>query len=77
VLTDDNKVMICSRAQQNGKALRTPSNNSEIGIYFRQRLGVPLGDAVQLSDLENYGRTDVCFYKIDDETYFMDFSNGG
>lgn len=77
VLTDDNKVMIFSRAQQNGKALHTPNNNSEIGIYFRKRLGVPLGNAVQLSDLANYGRTDVCFYKIDDETYFMDFSNGG
>lgn len=77
VLTDDNKVMICARAQQHGKAIHTPHNNSEIGIYFRHRLSVPLGDAVQRNDLDNYGRADVCFYKIDDETYFMDFSNGG
>jgi hypothetical protein len=75
VLTDDNKVMICSRAQQNGKAIHTPHDNREIGKYFRLRLGVTLGNSVQKSDLENYGRTEVCFYKIDDETYFMDFSN--
>ncbi|MBK9216751.1 MAG: NgoFVII family restriction endonuclease [Chloracidobacterium sp.] len=75
VLTDDRKVMICTRAQQNGKAIHTPHNNSEIGVYFRRRLGVPLDDAVTRQDLENYGRSDVCFYKIDDETYFMDFRN--
>ncbi|HEX8567720.1 MAG TPA: restriction endonuclease PLD domain-containing protein [Pyrinomonadaceae bacterium] len=75
VLTDDNKVMICTRAQQHGKAIHTPHNNSEIGVYFRQRLGVRLGNAVRRGDLENYGRTEVCFYKIDDETYFMDFNN--
>lgn len=26
------------------------------------------------ADLERYGRTDVTFYKIDDEQFFMDFS---
>jgi hypothetical protein len=75
VFTDDNKFMICSRAQQNGKAIHTPRSNAELGLYFRQRLGVPSGERVLLTDLENYGRTDVCFYKIDDESYFMDFSN--
>ena len=25
-------------------------------------------------DMEHYGRTDVDFYKIDEETYYMDFS---
>lgn len=76
VHTDDNKTMVCTRRQSEGKAIHTSENNSIVGIYFRRRLGVTLGDAVQLSDLESYGRTDVCFYKIDDETYFMDFSNG-
>ncbi len=75
VLTDDNKVLLCARAQENGKAIHTPANNSEIGIYFRQRLDVPLGDAVQKEHLEQYGRFDVCFYKIDEETYFMEFSS--
>lgn len=75
VLTDDNKVLICTRAQSNGKAIHTPHNNSEIGIYFRHRLDVDLGKAVLNKHLEKYGRHEVCFYKIDDETYFMDFNN--
>lgn len=74
VYTDDNKILICSRAQQNGKAIHTPHNNNLIGEYFRYRLNVPLGQLVLKEDLEKYGRTDVCFYKVDDETYYMDFS---
>lgn len=74
VLTDDNRVLICSRAQQNGKAIHTPHNNSLIGEYFRNRLGVANGAPVTIEDLKNYGRADITFYKIDDETYFMDFS---
>jgi len=74
VLTDDNKVLICTRAQDNAKAIHTPHRNSDIGEYFRRRLGVPSGDAVNLEDLIKYGRADVDFYKIDNETYFMDFS---
>ncbi len=74
VYTDNDKVMICTRAQQNGKAIHTPHNNSIIGIYFRKRLEVLLGALVKKEDLERYGRTDVVFYKIDNETYYMDFS---
>jgi hypothetical protein len=74
VLTDNEKILTCSRAQDNGKAIHTPQSNSQIGEYFRNRLGVPNGAPVMLEDLLRYGRTDVSFYKIDDETYYMDFS---
>jgi len=74
VLTDDSKVLICTRAQDNGKAIHTPHNNSLIGEYFRNRLSVPNGELVTKEHLKNYGRHDIVFYKIDDETYFMDFS---
>jgi hypothetical protein len=74
VLTDDNRVLTCTRAQDNGKAIHTPHNNSLIGEYFRNRLGLPNGSPVLLNDLNRYGRTDVTFYKIDDETFYMDFS---
>lgn len=74
VLTDDNKTLICSRAQANGKAIHTPHNNSLIGIYFRNRLGIPLGNPVTKDDLISYGRTNVTFLKIDGETYYLDFS---
>lgn len=74
LLTDDNKVLICTRAQDNGKAIETPENNSRIGEYFRNRLGVPNGYPVTKQHLLRHGRTDVEFYKIDDETYYMDFT---
>lgn len=74
LLTDDEKTLICSRAQQNGKAVHTPHNNSLIGEYFRNRLGVPNGARITKSHLVNYGRTNLAFYKIDNETYYMDFS---
>lgn len=74
VSTDDSKTLICSRAQANGKAIQTPHNNSLIGEYFRNRLGLPNGATITKTDLIRYGRTDVTFYKIDDETYSMDFS---
>lgn len=78
VLTDDNKTIICTRAQKDtqGHAIETPHNNSILGEYFRHRLGLPSGAFVKKSDLLKYGRTDVEFYKIDDENYFMDFSVG-
>jgi len=74
VTTDDGKVFQCVRAQQHGKAIETYGNNSDLGKYFRQRLGLPDGAFVNVSDLKKYGRTDVVFYKIDDENFVMDFS---
>lgn len=75
VLTDDGKILTCARAQEEfGKAIHTPQNNSLIGEYFRNRLGVANGAPINLEHLLRYGRTDVVFYKIDEETYYMDFS---
>ncbi len=74
VVTDDNKQLILRVEQQNDKAITTPMNNSLLGEYFRNRIGVANGAYVWRSDLERYGRTDVDFYKLDDEHYYMDFS---
>jgi hypothetical protein len=74
LLTDDDQSFICTRAQANGKAIETPQNNSILGRYFRQRLGLDPGAFVGLDAIQHHGRTSVDFYKIDDETYFMDFS---
>ena len=71
--TDDGKMFICSIRQDKGKGIHS-SKNSLLGEYFRRRLGVPLGKRVEKSHLEKYGRTNVTFYKIDDENYMMDFS---
>lgn len=77
VHTDDGKVIICTRAQDNGKAIETPYNNSILGMYFRRRLGLSSGAEVLLEHLHKYGRTDIDFYMIDEETYYMDFSANG
>lgn len=74
VLTDDGKTLICTRAQAGGKGIHTPHNNSLIGEYFRNRLGLTSGKPVILDHLNSYGRTDIDFHKIDEETYSLDFS---
>lgn len=73
LLTDDGKQLLCRRAQQNGKGIHT-RNNSEMGEYFRYRLGLANGAFVTVADLLRYGRTDVTIYKTDEETYYMDFA---
>lgn len=74
VLTDDGIQLILRVEQQNDKAITTPLNNSQIGEYFRRRIGVANGAFISRIDLENYGRTNVAFYKLDEEQFFMDFS---
>lgn len=74
VLTDDKKHLIFRLEQVNNKAMTTPMNNSLVGEYFRNRLGLANGAFVNKSDLLNYGRTDVTFYQLDEDNYFMDFS---
>jgi len=76
VVTDDSKTFICCRAQKTGTtgaAIETPHNNALLGEYFRNRMGLPSGAFVTRKDLDNYGRSNVTFYKFDDENYYMDF----
>jgi HKD family nuclease len=82
VQTDDDKIIICVTAQSTNKgdpnsvykAIHSTLNNSRLGEYFRYRMGLPYGAFVTKEDLQRYGRTDVTFYRIDQETYYMDFS---
>jgi len=74
VITDDRKQLILRAEQDGDKAITTPHNNALIGEYLRYRLGLPNDAFVHRGDLEKYGRTDVTFYKLDEEHFFMDFS---
>lgn len=74
VVTDDHHTLQLRVEQQNDKAITTPSSNALLGEYFRNRLGLANGEYVNSGHLRDYGRTDVTFYKIDDEQYYMDFS---
>ncbi|MGC7872093.1 restriction endonuclease PLD domain-containing protein [Desulfosporosinus sp. SYSU MS00001] len=73
VVTDDGHTLLLRVEQQNNKAITTPLSNAQLGEYFRNRLGLGNGAFVSKLDLLNYGRTDVTFYRIDNEQYFMDF----
>lgn len=73
VLTEDGFPFICVVAQDGDKAIHTPNNNSELGEYFRNKLGVPLGAPVSLEDLDRYGNRYVTFTKIDEEEYYMEY----
>lgn len=78
--TDDDKLLLCVPAQPKQKdgtiphAIQTPENNSFLGVYFRNRLGLAKGAPVTTQDLNRYGRTDVTIYKITDDKYHMDFA---
>lgn len=74
VVTDDHHTLQLRVEQQNDKAITTPASNALLGEYFRNRLGLSNGAYVRRDDLLVYGRTDVTFYKIDEEQYYMDFS---
>ncbi len=76
VLTDDGHSFIMVRAQDEGKGLHTTHNNALLGEYLRKRMSLESGQYVTRAHLEEYGRTDVTFTKIDDETYLMDFRPG-
>ena len=76
VLTDDNLAFVCVVAQENRKAIHTTLNNAILGKYFRSRMGLPSGALVTREHLQHYGRDEVRFYKIDDETYHLDFAAG-
>jgi len=73
VLTDDGFKFDCIRAQQNGKAIHS-SDNSQLGIYFRKRMGVGSGGLITLNRLLRYGRTNVTIYKKSEDVFVMDFS---
>ena len=77
VVTDDHHTLQLRVEQQNDKAITTPASNALLGEYFRNRLGLPNGAYVRKDDLLAYGRTDVTFYEIDEEQYYMDFSVEG
>lgn len=74
LITDDKQSFDCIVAQDGRKAIQSTNNNSEIGKYIRNRIGVPEGEKVTVEDLEKYGRTDFTIEKIDDETFLLDLS---
>lgn len=74
--TDDGEVFLATIAQENDKAIETPSNNSLLGKYFRKRLGLELGVFVDAEDLLRYGANAVRVRKKDELVYELEFRPG-
>lgn len=76
VITDDGEAFICALAQDGGKAIETPADNSILGLYFRRRLGLQSGARVGTEDLLNFGSDSVRFIKRDVESFELSFEPG-
>ncbi|GGF17912.1 NgoFVII family restriction endonuclease [Halobacillus andaensis] len=74
IITDDGESFACVMAQANSKAIQSSYDNSILGRYFRRRLGLQDGEFITIDHLDQYGRNFVTLYKINDESYFLDFS---
>jgi NgoFVII restriction endonuclease. len=74
VLTDDGFPFVCVVAQDNDKAIETPNNNSELGLYFRRKLGLKSGSFVTLDDLDRFGNRFVKFTKLNEDEYYMEYN---
>lgn len=81
VITDDEQILFCTvsgnKLNEPPKQFETTYNNAELGKYFRKRLGLPSGAIVTTRDLRLYGRSDIELTKINDDTYYLDFSKPG
>lgn len=74
LVTDDNLALDCVVAQDGRKAIHSTDDNSILGAYIRERLGVDSGAFLTEQHLIDYGRTDFTLIKIDEETVRFDFS---
>lgn len=76
VVSTDGESFICTVAQAGGKALHTPIDNSQFGLYFRRRLGLEDDAFVSTQDLERFGSNGVEFSRVSEGLYTMHFEPG-
>lgn len=76
VLTESGEAFICTVAQDGGKAIETPANNSILGLHLREALGLSPGEFVTRKALDAFGSNAVRFARLDHETYRLVFRPG-
>ena len=81
IIWDDGMIMdglLEGSQDENGlkypKQISSFPSKSLMGEYLRYRLGVPLGEAVTMEDLNRYGRTNIDITLQDEGIYYFDFS---
>ena len=60
-------------AQAGDKGIHSADSNAIIGMWIRQKLGVPSGTFITKEMLENYSSTRVTFKKYEDDIYVLEF----
>jgi hypothetical protein len=76
IVTDDGESFMATIAQEGGKAIEIPHDNSILGKYFRKRLGKESGEFVSTKDLETYGSNSVRISKLQSDLFKLDFRKG-
>ncbi len=71
--TDDDRRLTLKVVGTSARSLVTTNSYRILNEYLRGRLGIGLDQRVTREMLEEYGRTDIVFRKVDGE-YFLDFS---
>lgn len=74
--TTDGRSMLMTAAQDGAKALESTQDNSIVGRYFRDRLGIKNGQRVTIEDLDRFGNRYVTVFKISDSEYILDYRQG-
>lgn len=63
----------CRTGNKYPKQLSSHPHKDILGCYIRNRIGIPLGQAITISDLKAYGRTDIDIKHIGGNDYSLDF----
>ncbi len=77
LLSSDGQALSAVVAQDGNKAIETPDSNAKMGRFIRARLGLPSGFLIQAADLERAGCTGYRLYKVDEETFAIEFGRFG
>ncbi|MBL8998294.1 MAG: NgoFVII family restriction endonuclease [Gemmatimonadetes bacterium] len=64
-------------AQDGDKAIETPDSNAIMGRFIRAQLGLPNGSLVEAKDLRRANATGFRLYRVDAETYAIEFGPYG
>lgn len=73
LLAPDGQALSVVVAQDGDKAIETPESNAILGRFIRDELGVPHGSAISRATLEEAGATSYRLYRVDEETYAVEF----
>lgn len=76
VLCPDGRSLVCTRQQQDGKAISSSPTPEILGSYLRELLGVPHSGLITDDDLKSFGSNCVVFEKLQNGFFALHFYPG-